>query len=215
MHGHSAHGHGPPTAGRVLHSARFYDATAYLMSFGRERRLRQETVERAEIGPGHAVLDVGCGTGSLTLAAREAVGAGGKVCGIDPSPEMIEAAKAKGAKIGGDVDFQLGVIESIPYPDASFDVVLSSLMLHHLPDELKRKGFGEVARVLRPGGRFFAVDLAPGSHGLVGHLMGLFRKPASTGLEPSVGALTDAGFTDIATGHMSFRLLSFISAKRH
>jgi len=50
------------------------------------------------------------------------------------------------------------VIEAPPYPDDHFDVVLSSLMLHHLPDELKRRGFAEVRRVLRPGGRFVAVD---------------------------------------------------------
>src|SRR5512135_3561564 len=134
MHGHSsAHGT-PATTGRVLHWARWYDLAAFLMTFGREKRMRRETVERARVAPGQSVLDVGCGTGSLTLAAKTAAGATGDVHGIDPAPEMIDISRKKATRAHVDIDFQVGVIEGLPFPDATFDVVLSSLMLHHLPD---------------------------------------------------------------------------------
>ena len=173
------------------------------------------TVELAGIRPGQSVLDVGCGTGSLTLAARAAVGASGQVSGIDPSPEMIDVARKKATKARSAVDFREGVIEAIPFPDASFDVVLSSLMLHHLPHDLKRKGFEEIARVLKPGGVFLAVDMAGGSHGLLGHLLGGragHKQP--NGLSALPPMLTAAGFQDAKAGPTKVRMLGFLSGRR-
>src|SRR5512143_3573697 len=167
MHRHASTHEPPATTGKVLHWARWYDLAAFLVTFGRERRMRRESVQRAGVAPGQSVLDVGCGTGSLTLAAKAAAGPSGDVHGIDPAPEMIEVSRKKAARKHADIDFRVGVIEELPFPDATFDVVLSSLMLHHLPDDLKRRGLAEVARVLKHGGRFFAVDMAPGSGGFL------------------------------------------------
>jgi len=85
-------------------------------------------------------------------------GPAGETCGIDPAPEMVELARRKAAQAGVTVRFEVGVIEALPYPPDHFDVVLSSLMLHHLPDELKRRGLAEIHRVLKPAGRLLAVD---------------------------------------------------------
>lgn len=213
MHGHaSAHGT-PETTGSVLHWARFYDLVAFLLTFGREARMRRDTVERAGVAPGQSVLDVGCGTGSLTLAAKAAAGSG-DVHGIDPAPEMIEVARKKAARKRVDIDFQLGVIERLPFPDATFDVVLSSLMLHHLPDDLKRTGLAEVARILKPGGRFFAVDMAPGSHGVGRNIARHFFHRGDADLSSMAPLLSDAGFCDVTTGSMSVRFLGWISGVR-
>ena len=65
-------------------------------------------------------------------------------------------AREKALKARFDIDFQVALIEKVPFPDSSFDLVTSSLMLHHLPDDLKRKGFAEIRRVLKLGGRFLA-----------------------------------------------------------
>jgi ubiquinone/menaquinone biosynthesis C-methylase UbiE len=211
MHGHSPARH-LPTAGKVLHWAPFYDKAAFVLTLGQEKRIRQETVDFAGIQPGHSVLDVGCGTGSLTLAARKAAG-DGMVAGIDPSPEMIETARKKATGAGAGIDFREGVIEDLPFPDETFDVVLSSLMLHHLPEEVKQQGLLEVLRVLKPGGRFLAVDLAAPGHSLLGHVTAfLHKRPAD--LSPEMPVLRDAGFQDISTGPMRFRLLGYVSGRK-
>ena len=103
MHVSHAHGQGhnhahsttPRTQGRLIRWARFYDPLVWVMSLGQTRSLRSLPLELAAIRPGERVLDVGCGTGDLTLAAAKRAGSGGTVCGIDASPEMIDVARRK------------------------------------------------------------------------------------------------------------------------
>ncbi len=148
----------PETRGAVMNwPAPFYDLGCVLVGLG--RRFRAETLRHAALKPGEQVLDVGCGTGVLTRLAAEVVGPSGSVVGIDPAPRMIAVARRNAACTASRAKFWLGVIERLPFEDASFNVVLSSLMLHHLPPDLKREGLREVYRVLKPGGRLVAVDL--------------------------------------------------------
>jgi demethylmenaquinone methyltransferase/2-methoxy-6-polyprenyl-1,4-benzoquinol methylase/phosphoethanolamine N-methyltransferase len=139
---------------------------------GSTSAVRVATLDHAQLRTGERVLDVGCGPGTLTLMAKERAGFG-DVTGIDASPEMIQRANEKAAKVGVDVTFQHAVIEELPFPDASFDLVLSSFMLHHLPEEVKESGLREVARVLKLGGRLLAVDLT-GRGSLVWKVIALF-----------------------------------------
>jgi ubiquinone/menaquinone biosynthesis C-methylase UbiE len=200
-HTASRTGGGPETEGSVIRWARWYDLASWLMSFGREPAIRRETVKLAAIQEGESVLDVGCGTGTLTLAAKERAGAG-QVRGIDASEEMIEVARGKAAKRGAEVDFQVALIEELPFPDETFEVALSSLMLHHLPDDLKGKGFVEIRRVLKPGGRLLAVDLA-GSKGIFGVLMRLIgHKLEADYVERLRGMAVEAGFGEVEAGPM-------------
>ena len=204
----------PETRGRVIRWARFYDLVAMLMSLGRAPAIRRMTVKMAKVVPGEVVLDVGCGTGTLTIAAKDRAGPTGQVHGIDASPEMIDVAREKAGKKGADVDFRVGLIEDIPFPDGQFDVVLSSLMLHHLPDDVKRQGFQEIRRVLKPDGRFLAIDLSP-SGGVLGHLvqiLGLHRGEGT--LEEVSGMLTAAGFTAVQSGRTRYKVLWFVRAAR-
>jgi demethylmenaquinone methyltransferase/2-methoxy-6-polyprenyl-1,4-benzoquinol methylase/phosphoethanolamine N-methyltransferase len=170
------------------------------------------TLELAGLAPGDKVLDVGCGTGTLTIAAKARAGASGEVHGIDAAPEMIEVARRKAAAQDVDVDFQVGLIEDIPFPDDAFDLVLSSFMLHHLPADLKRAGFVEIHRVLKPDGRFLAVDLEMPTHHLFASLSALFlgREMVHSGIPVLVPELEEAGFCEVSGGRTRHRVISYL-----
>jgi ubiquinone/menaquinone biosynthesis C-methylase UbiE len=106
------------------------------------------------------VLDAGCGTGLTTLRIVEQH-PGCKVHGLDLSPKMIEVARNDAAERGLGVDLRVGSITDLPYPDATFDVVLTNIMFHHLDLAEKRKAVAEISRVLRPGGRYVSAEFGP------------------------------------------------------
>jgi ubiquinone/menaquinone biosynthesis C-methylase UbiE len=143
--------------GRMAH---YYDLVMFLLTQGREKKLRQVTLDLAQIQPGDKVLEIGCGTGTLTIAAKERAGVNGEVVGIDIAPEMIAAAVRKSARKGIAVSFQDGSIEKIPFPDGRFDTVLCSFMIFHMPEDIRQKGIPEIFRVLKSGGRLFIIDTA-------------------------------------------------------
>ena len=202
----------PQTAGRVLHGARWYDLVTRVLSFGRDKALREQLLEPAAPAPGETVLDVGCGTGTLALALKSSVGTGA-VHGIDASPEMIEVAKEKAAKAGSAIDFQVAPIEALPFPAATFDLVTSSLMLHHLPEDLKRTGLAEIRRVLKPGGRFMALDFAAHSHSPLGHLLSIFgHSRGESMVDKLMPMLKDAGFSDVEGIPTRHKNVAFIRA---
>ncbi len=112
----------------------------------------------ADLRPGEVVLDLGSGAGLDALISARKVGPGGRVIGLDMTDEMRELAERHAAQAGAtNVEFVAGTIEAIPLPDASVDVVLSNCVINLSPD--KAAVFRESHRVLRPGGRFVAVDV--------------------------------------------------------
>src|SRR5262249_45300333 len=120
------------TKGLVLNQGWRYDLGQWFhdtFSFrGQWRKLRQRTIDLAQLQPGDAVLDVGCGTGTLALEVARRVGRAGRVAGVDPGTEQIARARVKAARRNVPVEFQVGVIEQLPFPDQAFDVVFSTLM---------------------------------------------------------------------------------------
>jgi ubiquinone/menaquinone biosynthesis C-methylase UbiE len=182
----------PTTKGILIRWPSWYDVMNRFLFLGRERQFRERTVDLAAITRDNTVLDVGCGTGNLTMAAKVRAGTDGEVYGIDAAPEMIQKAKRKAAENQLDIHYQVGLIEDIPFPDNKFDVVVSSLMLHHLPKDLKRQGIAEISRVLKHGGRFMAVDLDPP---LVGNLRIVEE------------AMRTNDFTQIRRGRTEFRTM--------
>ena len=210
QHAHSQQHHTSDPVGLVLHNPIRYDLRAWLITRGREGKFRRTLVDLAGVKRGDKVLDVGCGTGSLAIEAGKTVGSTGSVVGIDPSPEMIGRAKSKARRLAN-VSFQIAPAQNLPFADASFDVVMSSLVLHQLPPESLHVVKSEIARVLKPGGRLLIVDIggeqssthtpharAASRHGV--HLFDL-RKIGPT--------LVGSGLNELASGDVPFRFFHF------
>ncbi len=138
-------------------SARAPELIAYLAHLARRlATIRAEDFGRLRIGPGEAVLDVGCGAGEVCVELARRVGASGRVCGVDRSAAMIDAARAAAANAGATIDLQVAGIYDLPFPDASFDAVRAERVLQHIDDP--KRGLAEMIRVLRPGGRIMVID---------------------------------------------------------
>ncbi len=164
------------TTGSVVHRAAQYDLFVWLMTLGRERRFRERLLAPVRLEAGESVLDVGCGTGALALAAKRHVGSTGSVYGVDASPEMIARATKKAAKARVEATFQTALAESLPFPDGRFDVVLSTVVLHHLPKKVREQSVREMRRVLKPRGRVLVVDFAGASAKGKGPLLHFHRR---------------------------------------
>lgn len=160
--------------------------------------------EAACVGPGQRVIDVGCGTGALTLAVAKRVAPGGAAVGLDPNPDMLAVARRKGAS----VDWRDGRAEALPFADASFDAVVSQFAMMFFDDRVA--ALREAQRVLCPGGRLAlavcdAIERSPGYAALAGLLERLFgrsvvdafRAPFALGDASHLRTLCrDAGFAD-------------------
>jgi ubiquinone/menaquinone biosynthesis C-methylase UbiE len=217
MHHSSSHTHqeAPVTQGRTIRWAKYYDGFVRFMTLGRENAVRTETIRLASIQSGAAVLDVGCGTGSLTLLAKAAAGNQGVVYGIDAAPEMIATARKKAVQQNREVQFQVGLIEALPFPDSMFDIVLSSLMFHHLPDDLKREGLTEIYRVLKPGGRLLIVDIKQTAN--VAHhfsLIALFHHGLASGVDDLSPVMTGMGYIGLESGNMPMMKVGYVRGQR-
>lgn len=238
LHGHghshgqgSSHPHGqghiqsatPATEGRLIRWAKLYDGLIWLKFLGQARKLRALPVNLAAIKQGERVLDVGCGTGDVTLAAARRTGPAGAVYGIDAATEMIEVARRKARRMGRNVKFQVEAVEALSFEDGSFDVVLSSLMMHHLPGDLKQRALNEIRRVLKPGGRLVIVDIQspskpprpwePGwmvvrAHGIVSHTRP--EAGARAGTPALVDLLREAGFETVEHGTTRYDWIGYV-----
>jgi demethylmenaquinone methyltransferase/2-methoxy-6-polyprenyl-1,4-benzoquinol methylase/phosphoethanolamine N-methyltransferase len=191
---HSHAKHDPHTTGKIIRWAKWYD----LLFARKPTKEHRAAVKAATLQPGEKVLDVGSGTGTMAILMAKKVGAEGEVIGIDASPDMIDVSRKKAAKQGSAARFEAAAIESLPFPDATFDVATSTLMLHHLPDEAQRKGLAEVRRVLRTGGRFVIVDFSSESQSFLGHLLSVLGHAHGGSTYPKLeGMLREAGFTNV------------------
>ncbi len=166
----------------------------------REDTFKRYLLAQADIQPGMKVLDLGCGTGTLTILLKQAYPQA-EVTGLDGDPQVLAIARAKADKAGVSIGWEHGLAHDLPYPPAMFDRVVTSLVLHHLTRENKRKAFEHIYRVLKPGGEFLILDFGlPHSPGmrLIASFMRRLEETADhfDGLLP--GMLHDAGFLEIA-----------------
>jgi ubiquinone/menaquinone biosynthesis C-methylase UbiE len=180
---------------------RRYDLLSTLFFLGRRRDVFARLAALSGARPGDQVLDVGCGTGYFTRLLAEAVAPCGTAVGVDPSPEVIVRARRSTGLTN--CTFVEGIAEALDAEDQSYDVVVSSLMLHHLPETLRPQAIREMSRVLRPGGRVLVADFRPpttriGRLLLKGHVISpAMRTNPVHLLEPMV---REAGFEQVTGG---------------
>jgi ubiquinone/menaquinone biosynthesis C-methylase UbiE len=150
----------------------------------------------------------------VTIPAKARVGKTGEAAGIDPAPEMIAIACRKASRAGLEIDFRVGVIESLPFPDATFDAVTSSLMMHHLPEHLQVKGLAEIRRVLKPGGRLLIADMMRPNTSFFRRLFTslAMHHGLQFGIEDLPKLLEAAGFKEIEQLDTRFLTIGFVRA---
>jgi ubiquinone/menaquinone biosynthesis C-methylase UbiE len=151
------HGH-PSREGATLDHVRLNETVTHIAFGGRRRRVYARISVLSGARPGDQVLDIGCGGGYLARLLAAAVAPGGQVTGLDTSAPAIGYARKRAA---ANCSFVLGAAQDLPWPDGSFDVVASTLAAHHIPGAARQDAFGEMYRVLRPGGALLVADFRP------------------------------------------------------
>jgi len=216
IHNHPRTRTGPDTTGATIHWASQYDIFTRVLGLGVDSPNSRMIIEMAKIKPGDIVLDVGCGTGNLTQTAKKYAGASGSVYGIDAATEMVDVARKKAMHAGADISFNVCLIEKIEYQDSTFDVVVSRLVIHHLPDDLKRQGFAEIFRVLKPGGLLFLADFNPPANPVLAHVTTALvgHRMMHTSVRDIPAVLAAAGFVEIASGPTRSAFLAFVSGRK-
>jgi len=198
---------------------RFYDPLIALTL--RERTLKGRLLDQARIAAGHAVLDVGCGTGTLALMAKQREPRA-RVVGLDGDPAVLAIAQRKIARAGSDIELREGLADSPAlFAPASFDRVLTSLVLHHLTTEQKHKALTAIRTWLRPGGELHVLDFGPqrGVMRVVSRGIAAFDgedrlRDNLAGRLPSI--IRDAGFAsaeDLGSAFTPFGYVSYYAAK--
>jgi ubiquinone/menaquinone biosynthesis C-methylase UbiE len=169
-----------------------YDLLTRLLGMN---RVYDTLVAQAELAAGLRVLEIGCGTGNVTTRVKRAE-PGADVVGTDPDPLALARAQRKARGMTG-IRFERAYAQGLPFADREFDRVLSSMMLHHLDDDVKAGAAAEIHRVLRPGGTLHIVDI--GGHttahdGLAARWMKDSPHAAGNRGDAIPRLLTDAGF---------------------
>jgi len=212
----ASHGHSFLPAAGVDWLLPLYDPLNRLLG---THRYRERLLDAAALRPGDRVLDLGCGTGALSLQAR-AREPRAEVTGLDPDPKALARARAKAARAGAEITWQQGFGDALPFEDARFDRVISSLVFHHLTHEVRRATLAEIARVLAPGGTVHVLDFGPPSGALDRLLLSLFHRDdrLEDNLAGRIPALmTEAGLADAAEAarmRSPFGALSIWRARR-
>lgn len=184
-----------------------YDSVVGLTT--REKRFKNSLVEQAGLEAGQRALDLGCGTGTLTLLLKQRVPEA-EIIGIDGDPKILGIARNKAHVRKAVIRFDHGMSFSLPYADHSFDRVVSSLFLHHLSKQNKRRTLEEVRRVLKDDGEVHIADWGKPANlvmRLTSRVIQLLDGPETTadnfrGRLPAI--IAEAGFRDVEeTSHFN------------
>jgi SAM-dependent methyltransferase len=193
--------------GEAIDRVRMHEIASHIAFGGRRRRVYARIVALTGARPGDQVLDVGCSGGYLARLLAAAVTRDGAVTGVDPSGPAIRYASRRGPAT---CSFLVGVAQDLGLPDRSFDVVTSTLAVHHIPEAARSAAFGEMYRVTRPGGRLLVADLRPSGRRLGLHSGGRAMRRNDPGALEDLAAA--AGFRVEDRGDLP--LLNYVRAVR-
>jgi ubiquinone/menaquinone biosynthesis C-methylase UbiE len=169
-----------------------------LLKWGmREETFKRKLIQQANIQPRMKVLDLGCGTGTLTLMLKQ-THPEAEVTGMDGDPQVLDIAREKSR--GTNIQWDEGLTSSLPYPESVFDRVVTSLVIHHLTVDDKRRAFKEIYRVLKPRGELHVLDFgAP--HSFIPNLMTKYMRRLEEAADNFDGLIprfiTEAGFGSV------------------
>ena len=200
-----------PAAGRDVFLP-LYDPITRLFGF---QRALQALVAQAELHDGHSVLDIGCGTGTLAVLIKR-THPRVEMTALDPDPRALSRATRKAARAAVAIRFERGFAESLPYADATFDRVFSSMMFHHLGRDQRATALAEVRRVLKPHGRLEFLDFAGGTHNFLAQI--LHGRAVSAAAEDRLlRRMAEAGLVDarrVASRGTVFGAIAYYQASR-
>ena len=196
---------------------RFYDPV--LRATLKEDRFKRMLVKQVALRPGHRVLDVGCGTATLTILLKQAC-AEAEVTGLDGDAKVLDLARTKIKAAGLDVTVMQGLASEAPFPLASFDRIASSLVFHHLTTEEKRRTLKRVRELLKSGGEVHIADWGKAQNPamrvafLAIQLLDGFSTTTDnvSGLLPTL--MTDAGFRAVEETHREMTVFGTLSLYR-
>lgn len=132
-----------------------YDRMSEFLGYG--LTFKRKVLELAQIQDGERVLDVGAGSGTFLVEAKKCY-PHSEIIGIDPDKNILKIAQNKLKQAGIDAKLIEGYAQELPFPDATFDIVVSTLIFHHMPTPVKKQAIQEIHRVLKVKGRFLLVD---------------------------------------------------------
>ena len=177
----------------------FYDTAVKWTT--REKVFKGNLVRQIEIPAGARLLDLACGTATLTIAVKRKF-QDAEIHGLDGDAKILPIARRKAAAEGVEINFTNAFSNALPYPDGFFDAVVTSLFFHHLTLENKQKTLLEIWRVLNPGGALHIADWGVPANLLMSiaslpvmWLDGPTTRDSFGGKLPQL--MTDAGFTEI------------------
>lgn len=146
--------------GILITRVRGYNLFNTVFFGGRRHHLDGALATVSGTAPGDQVLDIGCGPGRFAGVLADRVGPSGRVVGVDPSVPMIDHASSHTGR-RSNCAFHRDVAQSLSLPDSSFDVVTSTFVMHHIPEDQREVALDHMFRVLRPGGRLLLADVHP------------------------------------------------------
>lgn len=199
----------PPEVTRGIRTPRLYNLLMFILTRGRERRYRARVLDVTGIASGVRMLDIGCGTGTLAIAAWRRSQPGGQVIGIDASENMVEVARRDARRAQADIEFRCGDATSLPLDGAQFDLIVINAVLHAIPADRRRRCLAEAKRVLKPGGRLVLVDFGGNARDRR-HWIARHGAHGEFDIDELRGPLAEEGYRNIdgdALGWLSLRFL--------
>lgn len=201
----------PPDTRPGIDTPRLYDWLMFLLTRGRERRYRDRVLDIAGVTDGTRMLDIGCGTGTLAIAAWRRAQPGGHIVGTDVSKDMVDVARRKARRAQAEVEFRLGDATSLPTKAGQFDLAVINTVLHAVPLDQRQSCIAEARRILKPAGRLVIIDFG-GSADDRKHWIARHGAHGEFDIDDLREPMAEAGFRNVEGAELGWLSLRFLRA---